>query len=325
MATYIDTKIVCLTSQSANIKYNNSYLSNVRYNLGIILKNSNDIIHRQVQLLNAQIPYSFYVVNYTNNLFTTNILGTKTTYTIPVGNYNANNLITALKTALGNPVGFSITLSSINGKLTFQYTSNFIIYNDGQYSIGTILGFDKGSVNSSSSNILTATYSLNLLGIKTLQIRCPNLLMNNISSIEGGQTTLLSSIPVNEVPFGMIDYMDRGNMISIQNTDLDDLDIQIIDGESGEFINFNNQNWCITLAFHSTIVTENFERFKPFPKAGNLSGGDAPLRTPHRPQAELSSLANPPNTDTQHQSNDSQDTKTKVQSKDLEELKLLES
>lgn len=265
MTTYIDTKIVCLTSQSATVKRNDSFLSNVRYNLGVILKNDNDIIHRQVQLLNAQIPYSFYVINYTNNLFRTDLLGSIVTYTIPVGNYNSSNLITAIKTALGNPAGFSISISSSNGKLTFTYTSNFTIYNNFQYSIGTVLGFSSNSTNTSVANNLTCSYPLNLLGIKTLQIRSGNLIMNNISSIEGGQTILLSSVPVSAVPFGMIDYTDKGNLITIYNTDLDDLDIDIIDGESGEYINFNNQDWCITLAFHTTRVLEGLDK-TAFPK-----------------------------------------------------------
>ena len=252
MSSYVDTKIVCLTSQSATIKFNGGFLSNVRYNLGTILRNDTDILHRQVQLLNAQIPYSFYVINYTNNLFRTNLLGSATTYTIPTGNYTANSLITSLQTVLGNPAGLVITVSPIDGRITFAYTSNFIIYNNITYSIGYVLGFPDSTTYSSTANVLTSTNPLNLLGIKTLQIRSANLIMNNISSVQGGATTLLQSIPVSCVPFGMIDYTDKGNMITIHNDYLDDLDIEIIDGESSNYINFNGQDWCITLAFHIT-------------------------------------------------------------------------
>lgn len=252
MSSYVDTKIVCLTSQSATIKFNGGFLSNVRYNLGTILRNDADILHRQVQLLNAQIPYSFYVINYTNNLFRTNLLGTATTYTIPTGNYTANSLITSLQTVLGNPTGLVISVSPIDGRITFTYTSNFIIYNNITYSIGYVLGFPDSTTYSSTANVLTSTNPLNLLGIKTLQIRSANLIMNNISSVQGGSTTLLQSIPVSCVPFGMIDYTDKGNMITIHNDYLDDIDLEIIDGESSNYINFNGQDWCITLAFHIT-------------------------------------------------------------------------
>jgi hypothetical protein len=81
--------------------------------------------------------------------------------------------------------------------------------------------------------------------------------MSNISSVQGGQTTLLSTIPVDCTPFGMINYADKGNnLMTIHNDSLDDLQIEIIDGENGEFINFNNQDWCVTLAFH---ITRSYE------------------------------------------------------------------
>jgi hypothetical protein len=257
MASYIDTKIIAITSQSANVKRNGTYLSNLRYEFGQYLNDEPDIIHRQVQLLNAQIPYSFYVINYTNQLFKYKLgIGSIITATIPVGNYTANSLITALKTAVAD-ANFLITISSINGTLTFSYNTSFIIYNNFTYSIGSVLGFASNSTNNSVANAITASYPLNLLGIKTLQIRSNNLSCNNISSVEGGMTTLLATIPVSAVPFGMIDYKDVGNnLISISNTNLDDLDIEIIDGESGNYINFNNQDWCITLAIHIHRLVE---------------------------------------------------------------------
>jgi hypothetical protein len=251
--SYIDTKIIALTSQSATVKKNGTYLSNLRYEFGSYLKDDPDIIHRQIQLLNAQIPYSFYVINYSNQIFRYKLgVGAITSVNIPVGNYQANSLITAIKTAV-NDVNFLITISSINGCLTFTYNTSFIIYNNFTYSIGSVLGFASNSTNNSVTNAITAPYLLNLLGIKTLQIRSNNLSCDNISSVEGGATILLSTIPVSAVPFGMVEYKDVGNnLISIANLTLDDLDIEIIDGETGNYINFNNQDWCITLALHIT-------------------------------------------------------------------------
>jgi hypothetical protein len=266
MTTYIDTKIITLTSQSASIKKNGSYLSNVRYELGLFLKDDSDIIHRQIQLLNAQIPYSFYVINYTNQFFRANLGSGITTYTIPVGNYTANSLITTINTVISQS-SFVITFSNTTGKLTFSHTTNtFTIYNNFQYSIGNVLGFADNSTYTSTGtpNTLIAPYPLNLLGIKVLQVRSANLSMNNVSSVGGGFTTLLSSIPVSAVPFGMIDYKDTGNnLLTITNTTLDDIDLDIIDGESGEYVNFNNQDWCITLALHIHRTTFDKSGAKP--------------------------------------------------------------
>ena len=255
--SYIDTKIIAITSQSATIKKNGSYLSDLRYEFGQYLKDEPDIINRQIQLLNAQIPYSFYVVNYTNQIFRYKLgIATITSVNIPVGNYTANSLITAIKAAVNN-VNFLITISSITGKLTFTFNTTFIIYNNFTYSIGSVLGMDINTTITSTSNAITPPYPVNLLGIKTLQIRSNNLSCSNISSVEGGATTLLQTIPVSAVPFGMIDFKDVGNnLITFTNTILDDLDIDIIDGETGAYINFNNQDWCITLAIHITRLIE---------------------------------------------------------------------
>ena len=254
--SYIDTKIIAITSQSATIKKNGTFLSNLRYEFGQYLREEPDIVHRQVQLLNAQIPVSFYVINFTNNQFRLQLgAGALTTYTIPVGNYTANSLITAITNVVNDP-NFKITISPINGCLTFTDTTTMLINNEGTNSIGYVLGFAFGSYSDTAFS-LTAPHPLNLLGIKTLQIRSNNLSCNNISSVQGGATTLLATIPVSATPFGMIDYKDVGNnLISISNTSLDDLDIEIIDGESGAYINFNNQDWCITLAIHITKSLE---------------------------------------------------------------------
>lgn len=217
--------------------------------------NTPDIVHRQVQLLNAQIPYSFYVINYTNQLLKINTGYGDITYTIPVGNYTANSLISAILLVIDD-VDLSITISSIDGKLTFSHASEAIsFFNNIKYSIGNILGFPANTIiESFPLTTLTTSYPLNLLGIKTLQIRSANLIMNNVSSIEGGQTILLANIPVSAVPFGMIEYTDKGNLISIANQDLDDIAIELVDGETGNLINMNGQDWCITLAFHLTKV-----------------------------------------------------------------------
>jgi hypothetical protein len=278
MTSYVETKIVALTSQSATIKYNSTFLSNVFYGLGAIFNNDANIVHKQVQLLNAQIPYSFYVINSTNNQFRYRLgAGTIFQSSIPAGNYNGNSLITALKASLSsNSITLTITLSAIDGKLTFTHASSNFTFFSVTNSILPNLGFIAGTNYTSASLTLTTPNALNLLGIKTLQIRSTNLIMGNISSVQGGQTTLLSTIPVDCVPFGMMNYVDKGNhLMTIHNDSLDDLQIEIIDGENGYYIDFNNQDWCITLAFHITRVFETPQKttFSTFLKGSTTQSG----------------------------------------------------
>jgi hypothetical protein len=270
MGTYIDSKVITITSQSATQKRNGTYLSNVLYEMGAFLKDEHDIIHRQITLQSAQIPYSFYVINYTNNQFKYRLgSGTIFTTSIPVGNYTGNSLITALKAALeSNSITLTITLSSINGLLTFSHaTTNFTFYNV-TYSILQTLGFAENTNYTSASLTLTCPFPLNLLGIKVLQVRSTVLSMLNYSSVSGGITTLLGTIPVNATPFGMIEYTDKGqNKVTFSNTTLDEIDIEILDGETGNFINFNNQDWTMTFCIYLTRLIE-----PPAPKLNYFKG-----------------------------------------------------
>jgi len=68
MDTYIDSRIVILNSSHA-ILLNGSYKSDVNFNFTGLIKNEDNIQQIHVSLVNAQIPYSFYTINYTNNNF----------------------------------------------------------------------------------------------------------------------------------------------------------------------------------------------------------------------------------------------------------------
>ena len=251
MTTYIESKIITLTSQSATQMKNGTFQSHVWYDMGLFLKDEPDIIHKQITLLNAQLPYSFYVVNYTNNtiVFKAAESGTFITSTIPTGNYTGNSLKIAL-IAVFSAAGIIITsvLSPINGKLTITRTSGLNFNISSLSTCQSILGLEENTNYTSSSGSLTCPYPLNLLGIKILQVRSSTLNMLNYSSLSNGITTLLATIPVSAVPFGMIDYVDKGDSkITFSNQSLDELEIEILDGETGQFINFNNQDWTMTL------------------------------------------------------------------------------
>lgn len=260
MSLFTETKIITITSETATIHKNGSYFSHVWYDMGLFLKDEPDILHRQITLVSAQFPYSFYVVNYTNNtlVFKLSSSPSYTTVTIPTGNYNGNSLCSTLVTLFQSALGLTVTisLSSINGCITITSTTNdFMI--SAQSTCLAILGFVNSTTYTSSSFILTSPYPLNLLGIKLLQVRSSTLNMLNYSSLSNGITTLLGTIPVSAVPFGMIDYKDSGNnKVTFTNNTLDELDIEVLDGETGQFINFNNQDWTMTFMITLTRLID---------------------------------------------------------------------
>jgi len=250
MNTYLDSRIIILNS-SHGLSYNGTYKSDIEFQFNGLLKQEDDIQQVQISLVNAQFAVSWYIINYSNNVFKIQLGNNNTQYYyIQVGNYNANTLISALN-ALINDSNFSITISKITGKLTFSYNTSFIIYTDNNYSICGILGFDLNTIYN-SSGILLCPYPLNLLGYKRLEIYTQQLQTKNYSSLNNGMCTLLCAIPIDQPAFGLItfnNFTDTKNII--KNKTLDKIEI-IIKGEDENLINFNNIDWTIKLKLDIT-------------------------------------------------------------------------
>ena len=274
MNTYLDSRIIILNSAHGRL-LNGTYKSDIEFQFNGLLKQEDDIQQVQISLVNAQIPVSWYIINYTNNVFTLQLGNNITkTYYISVGNYNANNLITALNTLI-NDSNFSITISKITGKLTFTYNTTFTIYSDNNYSICSILGFDINTVYNCNFSFI-CPYPLNLLGYKRLEIYS-QLQTYNYSSLNNGMCTLLSIIPIDQPSYSLITYnnfTDTKNII--KNKTLDKIEI-LIKGEDENFINFNNIDWTMKLKIDITrkyIISDNIPNENNKKDIKNLKSDD---------------------------------------------------
>jgi len=254
MSFITDTKIVSLNSEDG-VRKNNSYLSNMVFDLPNLIKDDKTVLHRQISVLNAQLPFSFYNLTTNYNKLNLSINGITRNITVSDGNYNSTNLFSALTSAIftASSQTINFTISSITGLITMTSTANFSIL--ATSTINKLLGFLENTAYTStligSTYTLVGIYPLNLLGTKKLQLRSTVLSMSNFSSNNGGLNTLLMTIPVNASPFGMIDYTSISNsLISFSNSNLDEIDITISDAEDNNLIDFHNQHWTITLAIY---------------------------------------------------------------------------
>ena len=106
--SYVDSRIIILNS-AHGISMNGTYKSNLLFTFNGLLTNEDNIERVEISLVNAQIPVSFYTINYTNNAFKLKLGDNNVQiYYIQVGNYNGNSLIIALN-ALINDSNFVIT------------------------------------------------------------------------------------------------------------------------------------------------------------------------------------------------------------------------
>tara|TARA_R110000782_G_scaffold52117_2_gene111939 strand:- start:2641 stop:3543 length:903 start_codon:yes stop_codon:yes gene_type:complete len=256
--TFTETKIISLNSASA-IKQNGDYNSNVFFNFKDVLKDEVDVINNQIELISAQIPVSFYNINETNNKFYYSLGNSNTNplliknITIPVGNYNATNLLStmiSLFQANGDSTVMIIAINKNTGKLSFSNFQAFSLYYSAySNTINEVLGLGKINYNFLTLT-LQAPFMLDLLGIKVLNI-CSTLLPINSFSSENSATNTLATVPVNASSFSLILYENssvKKQTLGIKN--ISGIDIQLY-GDDGKLINFNGVFWTMTLAIHS--------------------------------------------------------------------------
>lgn len=262
--TVEDTRYINLNTQHgiprpSNGIYEKSFLSHIDFNFKSVLDDDDTILYSYVAIHSAQIPVSFYQINYTTNILKFNIdNGVIQTLTIMRGNYNVTTLIKALKEQFLNAgYSFSITFNKINGKLTFTLLSGGLVFrfldSSSGSSINEIIGFDSVSNYSSIGNILDGEHPCSLIGIKKIRVSSSALHTNSLSSGNGGD--LLGVIPVNAPPFGLILYENdsskRGGLLT--NRVVSNIDILLTD-ENNKAINMNNTEYSICLAITSVRI-----------------------------------------------------------------------
>jgi len=245
-----DNFLVVLNSKYATSNYNGSYNSQLEFDLPEPIRRGKTDIKLTCSVLSFVSPNSLYNINETNNLLsiTTSYIGTvpqnNNSYYIPVGNYNANNLISTLQSIL--PSGFIITFNTITNKFTFSYTQTFSI--NAISTCWQVLGFKSNTTYLSVANTIIMPYTCNFNGIEQINILLTSVNTNNIDSFAGTKSSIIQpiTIPLNSNQIIFNKTNDYNFMISQDM--LDDLKIEIRDSYNN-LVNFNNQHWNMTLMF----------------------------------------------------------------------------
>jgi len=247
-----ESHLITLNSIDA-IQNNGSMISNVYFNFVGLLKPEKNILYNEVQFYKAEIPFSFFTINNSNNTLSY-FLSSNKTIVIPNGNYNANTFITQLMTSFSNNGdNFVISINNSNGILTFSNTVSFVFYTS---IIMTTLGFQNQTYNSSGNTII-APFPLNLLGIKRLSIKSIELMTNNYSSSNSGLDSVLGVVSVDVPNFNLITYSNSSGIShKLRNKFINKIDIQILD-ENNNFIDFNNIHWSINLLLTTYRIINN--------------------------------------------------------------------
>lgn len=253
----IDSKQYYLysTSQMGN-KENGSLNSKINFEIPQFITKSKNILYHSIRLIHAEIPYSFYIINETNNKF--NILEedfTVINLTIPLGNYNAYTLLTVINDLfkLYNH-SHIMSLDNVTGKYTLTSNKDFTILNTSTILkvIGGVLNTTYDAYIINNKHVFTFPYGVNLLGSKNIYVKATNLILENTNTQTRDKQTL-KSIPVNVPPFGLIMYNNNENIETlVKNLQTDYLNIELTDDDNN-LINFNNQDWSITIELKTLL------------------------------------------------------------------------
>ena len=113
------SKQINLNSSSANIS-NFPFNSVLNFNLDGLLNPNNNPIYRDISIIHAEIPVSYYIVNENNNLFVLKENGVIREISLILGNYNAISFKTMLLILINtNGFTYELVFNSSTGKYSF--------------------------------------------------------------------------------------------------------------------------------------------------------------------------------------------------------------
>lgn len=233
---------IFLNSKTAN-KYINGYTSNCIFNLPQFIIPR--VRNMYVSVQSATIPYSFYNVDYFNDLLVYNVNGgSDINITIPQGNYNVTTLRTYLLSVM---TGFTITYSSLNNTYTFTHSTYDFSFKKTSTCM-EILGFNENITYSSVSKSMTSINSINLFTIRNIYIQSNNLMLNNLNNATPNNCTILCSIPLTTGQFSVVTYSNINNIRSrIDNIrNFTQLNINLTD-QDGDILDLNGCHFSLTL------------------------------------------------------------------------------
>jgi hypothetical protein len=222
-----------------------------------------------MKIISAEIPFSYYIVNSSNNVFQLEEFGADAgpfDITITAGNYTSSQMITELQTELDGSLGagvYAITYSSSTNKFSITaagVTTFQLIFGTAGDTTNTdlhwFLGFNSGINLSDGTPILVSPNSINLSGPNYLYVNSQkwgqltnNLLPQGAENLGGGNRgPQIAKIPINVGPNEIILYDDPapeywfnvGFIDALQN-----IDFYLTLGNFKDVIDLNGLSFCL--------------------------------------------------------------------------------
>ena len=261
-----EKRLISLNSSSATRYNNGTFKSDVVFDFGSILSPESSIIYIEGGVQSAQIPVSFYNLNSTNNTFNYTISAVNYTINVTPGNYNYNTLVSELAIRFAtNGHTFTYALNRNTNVFTMTYTGVGTWQTIRPSSIYYIFGFLANTSYTVVGNTFTYPGLFNVINPKKLKIFSQNLAIDSYDSVGLVTNNLIETLSVNAPSFGLILYNNVDSTYGhLRTSYLSTIDIQIRN-ELGDYIDFNNIDWTITIVLivYKKLETKSIELVQP--------------------------------------------------------------
>jgi hypothetical protein len=251
--------LVTLDTRNCTTFYNDNKYSDVEWDFSDSITMPKKGVEFSVSVVNASIPigqYNVCDVDLTEAyLYITEVGGSSWTTYASNGNYTINELITTLKANL--PSRFQWTYLAYKNKIII-YNSNNVNFTI-RVTKGLVepLGLPTSGVTyTSSSNNFVFPNSVNMSGLRSINIHLDNLNTKNVSSFTKSTSTTIASIPVDVNSMGIVSYnLSCDYEIPVPISSLDFINIMLRDNQNN-LIQNNGIHWSVTLKFSYYIQQE---------------------------------------------------------------------
>jgi len=212
------------------------------------------------RVLEASIPFTWYVVNSTNNQFNYKRAGagSYTVVTIPPGNYDKDTIATTLVTLL-NTADASTTFSVLvdkttNYKLVITNTTNdFVLDFSLVAQAGDLLGFVANGTYSSASLSLTSPNVCNFTGAGNVFLKS-DLGAGAFGSIKtttlgDANTEVIATVPVTVNPNSIINWQNpSNNFFTANDIGVNKISVWFTQGTNVAPLDFHGNDYWVKLA-----------------------------------------------------------------------------
>lgn len=204
----------------------------------------------------VSIPFSFYMVNSTNNTiaFRESADGTNRIATLPVGNYDASTILSALGTALSatGTQTYTVTYDEVSGRLTISAPGNFKILSASNGSTAwNVLGIDQYNDTATGISTVKLPHYVDF-SFNSSILLCSNALSSEDVIYSSDESkAVVSNIPADAPAGAVIHWENHGGFLLFEES-IQQVDFLLLDSATGQPIDLNGGAFTVTLSILTT-------------------------------------------------------------------------